>query len=60
MTTNPRQEIPLSDEVKERLILIDQYGAAAARAHFAGRAHEAATQRVLLNVNSDLIGDLLR
>ena len=50
---------PLPEEGKERLKLIDRFGSEAAEAHLSGRFHEAATQLVLLNVQSDLIGDLL-
>ncbi len=57
--TTMNQEPPLPDEVKERLKLIDRFGSEAAAAHLSGKFHEAATKRVLLNVQSELIGDLL-
>ena len=55
-----KDDVPQNPEVDKHLKLIDAYGVDAAKAYLSGRNPVAATtNRILLNMHSDLVGVLL-
>jgi len=55
-----KDDVPQNPEVEKHLKLIDAYGVDAAKAYLSGRNPEAATtNRILLNMHSDMVGVLL-